>query len=238
MWCQTWSEQFSHSSTCFVCTLCWGSEDRGGQGDSLCLPETVSVSKAARPLSVTAMTLKTQIKGEVQPPVTAVAFVPNLLLNAKMEGGRTADEFRQCWVLISSGDINCHCIWHVYKAGLFHLSLLLSQGSPEVWMSTVLNKMWNVTWIELLRTQIDRDSARCDKNPDKYNFHQNPLLLLLCSSCSQQKASGKVLFDLVCSHMNLIEGDYFGLEFQNHQKMMVSEDKKQKCCTFFFLKYS
>uniref|UniRef100_A0A671VZX9 FERM, ARHGEF and pleckstrin domain-containing protein 1 n=1 Tax=Sparus aurata TaxID=8175 RepID=A0A671VZX9_SPAAU len=40
-------------------------------------------------------------------------------------------------------------------------------------------------------------------------------------SCSQQKASGKVLFDLVCSHMNLIEGDYFGLEFQNHQKMMV-----------------
>uniref|UniRef100_A0A3P8U6M0 FERM, ARHGEF and pleckstrin domain-containing protein 1 n=1 Tax=Amphiprion percula TaxID=161767 RepID=A0A3P8U6M0_AMPPE len=36
-----------------------------------------------------------------------------------------------------------------------------------------------------------------------------------------QKASGKMLFDLVCSHMNLIEGDYFGLEFQNHQKMMV-----------------
>ncbi|KAI3356264.1 hypothetical protein L3Q82_017508 [Scortum barcoo] len=36
-----------------------------------------------------------------------------------------------------------------------------------------------------------------------------------------QKASGKVLFDLVCSQMNLIEGDYFGLEFQNHQKMMV-----------------
>uniref|UniRef100_A0A8C6M206 FERM, ARHGEF and pleckstrin domain-containing protein 1 n=1 Tax=Nothobranchius furzeri TaxID=105023 RepID=A0A8C6M206_NOTFU len=36
-----------------------------------------------------------------------------------------------------------------------------------------------------------------------------------------QKASGKVLFDLVCSHMNLTEGDYFGLEFQNQQKMMV-----------------
>ncbi|XP_057707808.1 FERM, ARHGEF and pleckstrin domain-containing protein 1-like isoform X2 [Corythoichthys intestinalis] len=35
------------------------------------------------------------------------------------------------------------------------------------------------------------------------------------------KASGKVLFDLVCTHMNLIEGDYFGLEFQNHQKMTV-----------------
>uniref|UniRef100_A0A674PP11 FERM, ARHGEF and pleckstrin domain-containing protein 1 n=1 Tax=Takifugu rubripes TaxID=31033 RepID=A0A674PP11_TAKRU len=36
-----------------------------------------------------------------------------------------------------------------------------------------------------------------------------------------QKASGKVLLDLVCSHMNLIEGDYFGLEFQNHQKIIV-----------------
>ncbi|KAF6727122.1 FERM, RhoGEF and pleckstrin domain-containing protein 1 [Oryzias melastigma] len=36
-----------------------------------------------------------------------------------------------------------------------------------------------------------------------------------------QKASGKVLFDLVCSHMNLVEGDYFGLEYQNHQKMIV-----------------
>ncbi|KAK0153700.1 FERM, ARHGEF and pleckstrin domain-containing protein 1 [Merluccius polli] len=36
-----------------------------------------------------------------------------------------------------------------------------------------------------------------------------------------QRASGKVLFNLVCTHMNLIEGDYFGLEFQDHHKMMV-----------------
>uniref|UniRef100_A0A673C1U3 FERM, ARHGEF and pleckstrin domain-containing protein 1 n=1 Tax=Sphaeramia orbicularis TaxID=375764 RepID=A0A673C1U3_9TELE len=42
-----------------------------------------------------------------------------------------------------------------------------------------------------------------------------------------QKASGKVLFDLVCSHMNLIEGDYFGLEFQNHQKMVVSRKESK-----------
>uniref|UniRef100_A0A8K9XEX5 FERM, ARHGEF and pleckstrin domain-containing protein 1 n=1 Tax=Oncorhynchus mykiss TaxID=8022 RepID=A0A8K9XEX5_ONCMY len=33
-------------------------------------------------------------------------------------------------------------------------------------------------------------------------------------------ASGKVLFDLVCTHLNLVEGDYFGLEYQDH-KMMV-----------------
>ncbi|XP_015218975.1 FERM, ARHGEF and pleckstrin domain-containing protein 1 isoform X2 [Lepisosteus oculatus] len=36
-----------------------------------------------------------------------------------------------------------------------------------------------------------------------------------------QRAPGKMLFDLVCSHLNLIEGDYFGLEFQDHRKMTV-----------------
>ncbi|KAL0963878.1 hypothetical protein UPYG_G00314750 [Umbra pygmaea] len=36
-----------------------------------------------------------------------------------------------------------------------------------------------------------------------------------------QRASGKVLFDLVCTHLNLVEGDYFGLEYQDHHKMTV-----------------
>uniref|UniRef100_A0A4W5PAJ2 FERM, ARHGEF and pleckstrin domain-containing protein 1 n=1 Tax=Hucho hucho TaxID=62062 RepID=A0A4W5PAJ2_9TELE len=36
-----------------------------------------------------------------------------------------------------------------------------------------------------------------------------------------QRASGKVVFDLVCTHLNLIEGDYFSLEYQDHHKMMV-----------------
>uniref|UniRef100_A0A6Q2YBF5 FERM, ARHGEF and pleckstrin domain-containing protein 1 n=1 Tax=Esox lucius TaxID=8010 RepID=A0A6Q2YBF5_ESOLU len=31
-----------------------------------------------------------------------------------------------------------------------------------------------------------------------------------------QRASGKVLFDLVCTHLNLVEGDYFGLEQYFH----------------------
>uniref|UniRef100_A0A8C6SX51 FERM, ARHGEF and pleckstrin domain-containing protein 1 n=1 Tax=Neogobius melanostomus TaxID=47308 RepID=A0A8C6SX51_9GOBI len=44
---------------------------------------------------------------------------------------------------------------------------------------------------------------------------------LLAESTLEQKASGKMLLDLVCSHMNLIEADYFGLEYQNHQKMML-----------------
>ncbi|XP_047210973.1 FERM, ARHGEF and pleckstrin domain-containing protein 1-like isoform X2 [Girardinichthys multiradiatus] len=36
-----------------------------------------------------------------------------------------------------------------------------------------------------------------------------------------QRAPGKVLFDLVCVHLNLTEGDYFGLEYIDHRKMTV-----------------
>ncbi|KAF4087052.1 hypothetical protein AMELA_G00091190 [Ameiurus melas] len=36
-----------------------------------------------------------------------------------------------------------------------------------------------------------------------------------------QRSSGKVLFDMVCAHLNLVEGDYFGLEFQDQHKMTV-----------------
>ncbi|XP_075774895.1 FERM, ARHGEF and pleckstrin domain-containing protein 1 isoform X7 [Pelodiscus sinensis] len=36
-----------------------------------------------------------------------------------------------------------------------------------------------------------------------------------------QRAPGKVLLDAVCSHLNLVEGDYFGLEFPDHKKIMV-----------------
>uniref|UniRef100_A0A6Q2ZMR9 FERM, ARHGEF and pleckstrin domain-containing protein 1 n=1 Tax=Esox lucius TaxID=8010 RepID=A0A6Q2ZMR9_ESOLU len=36
-----------------------------------------------------------------------------------------------------------------------------------------------------------------------------------------QRAPAKVLFDLVCAHLNLAEGDYFGLEYQDQRKMMV-----------------
>lgn len=37
----------------------------------------------------------------------------------------------------------------------------------------------------------------------------------------QQRSPGKVLFDLVCVHLNLAEGDYFGLEYQDQRKMTV-----------------
>ncbi|KAL1268289.1 hypothetical protein QQF64_033652 [Cirrhinus molitorella] len=35
------------------------------------------------------------------------------------------------------------------------------------------------------------------------------------------RASGRVLFEMVCLHLNLIEGDYFGLEYQSHHRKMV-----------------
>lgn len=45
--------------------------------------------------------------------------------------------------------------------------------------------------------------------------------MYLCVCSLQQRASGKVLFEMVCAHLNLVEGDYFGLEFQDQHKMMV-----------------
>lgn len=39
----------------------------------------------------------------------------------------------------------------------------------------------------------------------------------------QPRSPGKALFDMVCDHLNLTEGDYFGLEYTNHRKMAVSE---------------
>uniref|UniRef100_A0A452SVA6 FERM, ARHGEF and pleckstrin domain-containing protein 1 n=1 Tax=Ursus americanus TaxID=9643 RepID=A0A452SVA6_URSAM len=46
-----------------------------------------------------------------------------------------------------------------------------------------------------------------------------------CCFCLQQRAPGKVLLDAVCNHLNLVEGDYFGLEFPDHKKITVSDGK-------------
>ncbi|KAG7239326.1 hypothetical protein INR49_029291, partial [Caranx melampygus] len=44
---------------------------------------------------------------------------------------------------------------------------------------------------------------------------------LAVTSAQRQRSPGKVLFDLVCVHLNLTEGDYFGLEYQDQRKMTV-----------------
>lgn len=47
--------------------------------------------------------------------------------------------------------------------------------------------------------------------------------IVLWSLCFvQQKSSGKALFNLSCSHLNLAEKEYFGLEFCSHSGNNVS----------------
>lgn len=72
------SGRLSQSSKCCLCIQCGVSEDRGGTGDSLSHPDTVLALKATDPSSVSAMTLKTQIKDRVQPPAAAIAFCGQL----------------------------------------------------------------------------------------------------------------------------------------------------------------
>ena len=38
----------------------------------------------------------------------------------------------------------------------------------------------------------------------------------------QAKAVGRMLFDQVCKQLNLLETDYFGLEYMDTQGVMVS----------------
>lgn len=54
-------------------------------------------------------------------------------------------------------------------------------------------------------------------------------LTVLSPLSLQQRSLGKALFDLVCAHLNLVEGDYFGLEYQDHRKMTVSLHLRELC---------
>ncbi|KAG9334062.1 hypothetical protein JZ751_009225 [Albula glossodonta] len=67
-------------------------------------------------------------------------------------------------------------------------------------------------------------SASCCKGSESRKFGDNtrpPWGGVGDGGRGRQRAPGKVLFDLVCNHLNLIEGDYFGLEFLDHRKMAV-----------------
>uniref|UniRef100_A0A8C2DUZ7 FERM, ARHGEF and pleckstrin domain-containing protein 1 n=1 Tax=Cyprinus carpio TaxID=7962 RepID=A0A8C2DUZ7_CYPCA len=79
--------------------------------------------------------------------------------------------------------------------------------------------------------------------------HLVPIRVLLLDDSEEifdisHRASGRVLFEMVCLHLNLIEGDYFGLEFQSHHRKMVWLDllkpirkqitrKRPHCCVSF-----
>ena len=46
---------------------------------------------------------------------------------------------------------------------------------------------------------------------------------------SQSKASGRILFDQVCKQLNLLEVDYFGLEYQDINGVTVSANSDSFC---------
>ncbi|XP_032773228.1 FERM, ARHGEF and pleckstrin domain-containing protein 1 isoform X1 [Rattus rattus] len=75
-------------------------------------------------------------------------------------------------------------------------------ASPADPVCTPLTGRWGAAWFVCLGA-----SSRDVCNPG--------------SLCPQQRAPGKVLFDAVCNHLNLVEGDYFGLEFPDHRKIVV-----------------
>lgn len=93
------SGRLSHSSKC-LCALYVRTEVVRAT-HFLSRSDTVSTSKAAGPSSVTAGTLKTQIKDSPPPhPLAAAAFGPLSPLNVRVEGGRMErNSDRQIWHL-------------------------------------------------------------------------------------------------------------------------------------------
>ncbi|XP_064442009.1 FERM, ARHGEF and pleckstrin domain-containing protein 1 isoform X5 [Mirounga angustirostris] len=65
-------------------------------------------------------------------------------------------------------------------------------------------------------SQVFSKRNRIAKGPADPKPPRPPCLLPV-----QQRAPGKVLLDAVCNHLNLVEGDYFGLEFPDHKKITV-----------------
>lgn len=45
-------------------------------------------------------------------------------------------------------------------------------------------------------------------------FPNSIYLIIILPLCLQTKADGSVLFEQVCKQLNLLEADYFGLEYQ------------------------
>lgn len=73
-----------------------------------------------------------------------------------------------------------------------------------------------------------------------FNFHP-PVLCSLSNFSSlllQQRSPGKVLFDLVCVHLNLTEGDYFGLEYQDQRKMTVRHKSQHHTAQYNYSYYT
>lgn len=65
-------------------------------------------------------------------------------------------------------------------------------------------------------------------------------MLIVCSvypvifSLLQTKAPGRILFDQVCKQLNLLEVDYFGLEYLDPHNVTVSKERSLKgICSYY-----
>uniref|UniRef100_A0A4W3I452 FERM domain containing 7 n=1 Tax=Callorhinchus milii TaxID=7868 RepID=A0A4W3I452_CALMI len=63
-----------------------------------------------------------------------------------------------------------------------------------------------------------------NNNPSKTKNNNKLVIFNLRLLASlQQKAFGKMIFDSVCHHLRLVEEDYFGLEFEDHEGNIVRD---------------
>ncbi|KAL2088002.1 hypothetical protein ACEWY4_016830 [Coilia grayii] len=112
------------------------------------------------------------------------------------------------------------CLWlsHVSVTG----PMILAQTSAAQYVQTVppcVHTLLSASLLGVVITDAQGPAAAqmLGARGHTYTcFSSQQLSLTVC--CSH---TGKFLHDLVCAHLNLVEGDYFGLEYQDHRKMMV-----------------
>ena len=71
-------------------------------------------------------------------------------------------------------------------------------------------------------------------------MHCCDMFFFLC--CFQRNAEGRELFEKVCQHLDLIEKDYFGLQYTderiaNHLKVSETLTAEKKCAYYQASKY-
>lgn len=104
------------------------------------------------------------------------------------------------------------CIILYYKYGCYQLQLPLTLTYFAFWTILLVVEPSS-------HNLITRPSSEMVSRSYFAYFYSNLCLPFLF----QPRSPGKALFDMVCDHLNLTEGDYFGLEYTNHRKMTVSE---------------
>ena len=98
-------------------------------------------------------------------------------------------------------------------------SLPLDKGSGSNAVATLANI--NLAKVPLLIFLSLLTLVCTQRRPQKVLFRQVDHNKCLNVSLFQAKASGKILFEQVCKQLNLLETDYFGLEYNDHKGATV-----------------